>query len=87
MGTPVLVGPHTFNFQDITAEARRTGAAREVPDAAALVATVADLLAQPEERRRMGEAGRAFATAHRGATDRVMDMLEAIGLAGTRAQG
>ncbi|MEI7967415.1 MAG: lipid IV(A) 3-deoxy-D-manno-octulosonic acid transferase [Betaproteobacteria bacterium] len=87
MGTPVLVGPHTFNFQDITAEARRTGAAREVPDAAALVATVADLLAQPEERRRMGEAGRAFATAHRGATDRVMDMLEAIGLPGTRAPG
>ena len=42
-GTPTLVGPHTFNFADATAQAIAAGAALRVADAGALVAAVATL--------------------------------------------
>jgi 3-deoxy-D-manno-octulosonic-acid transferase len=76
VGTPVLVGPHTFNFNDATAGAIAAGAALRVSDADALVATVRALLADPERRSAMGSAARAFHAAHRGAAERLWRWLE-----------
>ena len=76
VGTPVLVGPHTFNFQDATAQALAAGAARLVHDADDLMETASLLLASADDRRRMSDAGRQFAQAHRGATARVMALVE-----------
>ncbi len=76
IGTPVLIGPHTFNFADATDEAVRAGAALRVADAAGLARAVAHLLADPAARAAMGEAGTAFATQHRGATERALSLLE-----------
>jgi 3-deoxy-D-manno-octulosonic-acid transferase len=75
VGAPVLVGPHTFNFSEATAGAIAAGAALRVDDAAALVAAVRQLLADPERRKAMGEAARAFHSAHRGAADRLWAWL------------
>jgi hypothetical protein len=36
------------------------------------------LLADPEARRRMGELGRRFCDAHRGATERTMAVVEGL---------
>ncbi len=67
VGRPVLVGPHTFNFEAATRQAIEAGAALRVDDAAACVDKALDLLADAPARTRMGEAGLAFAAHHRGA--------------------
>ena len=58
MGCPVLIGPSTFNFAEVTRLALAEGAARQVADADELHRTVATLLADPDARQRMGAAGR-----------------------------
>lgn len=75
VGTPVVVGPHTFNFADATSGAIAAGAALRVADADALVALLATLLASPGRRREMSEAARAFHDTHRGAAGRLWDWL------------
>ncbi len=76
VGTPVLIGPHTFNFADATEAAIRAGAALRVSDAQGLARAVAHLLADDAARASMGKAGVAFAAEHRGATERVLKLLE-----------
>ena len=75
VGRPMLVGPHTFNFEEATRLAIEAGAARRVDDAAALMAAALTLLGDASMRARMGEAGRAFAARHRGAADRVAKLV------------
>ncbi|MBS1210972.1 MAG: waaA [Proteobacteria bacterium] len=75
-GTPVLVGPHTFNFTEAATQAIAAGAARRCPDLDQALATCAQLLADATARQAMGKAGQAFAEANRGATRRT---LQAIG--------
>ncbi|HTS21383.1 MAG TPA: lipid IV(A) 3-deoxy-D-manno-octulosonic acid transferase [Casimicrobiaceae bacterium] len=76
MGTPVLVGPYTFNFAEATAGAIEAGAAVRVSDAEALIAAVSDLFADPGRRQAMGLAARAFHAQHQGASDRLWDWLQ-----------
>jgi len=76
VGTPVLIGPHTFNFAEAAAQAIACGAARRVRDASELLVQAGALLADPAARTRMGEAGRSFAALHRGATARTLDRIE-----------
>jgi 3-deoxy-D-manno-octulosonic-acid transferase len=71
VGRPVLVGPHTFNFEEATRLAIEAGAAMRVNDAAALLDHALKLLGDAAARARMGEAGLAFAARHRGAAARV----------------
>ena len=71
MGTPTLVGPHTFNFREATDNAIAAGAAVRVADANALLREVGALLADPARRKRMRDAALAFHAAHRGAADRL----------------
>jgi 3-deoxy-D-manno-octulosonic-acid transferase len=75
VGTPVLIGPHTFNFAEATANALAAGAAREVADADQLVRAVAALIADPPARAEMRDAALAFRAAHRGAADRLWAWL------------
>jgi 3-deoxy-D-manno-octulosonic-acid transferase len=75
MGTPTLVGPHTFNFREATDNAVAAGAAARVADAAALMTEVGALLADPPRRQHMHDAALAFHAAHRGATDRLWAWL------------
>jgi len=75
VGTPVAVGPSTFNFAQAVDEAVKAGAAIQVPDADALVREAGRLLADAGARRRMGEAGKRFCAAHRGATERTMALV------------
>ncbi|MDD5240710.1 MAG: lipid IV(A) 3-deoxy-D-manno-octulosonic acid transferase [Sulfuricella sp.] len=76
MGKPILVGPHTFNFAEATELAIQSGAAVRVADANELVKTVEDLLNAPEKSQAMSAAALAFADRHRGATDRLMALIE-----------
>ena len=76
VGTPVLVGPHTFNFDEATRLALRAGAALQVSDQRELARVVAGLLADPERRARMGEAGLALMRQHQGAAQRIVAQLQ-----------
>ncbi len=65
-GKPVIVGPHTFNFLEVTDQALADGAALQVADAAELGSAVAGLLADVDRRSDMGRAALAFRQRHRG---------------------
>ena len=78
-GTPVLIGPSTRNFAEVAREAIACGAALSIGDADDLVTQVNALLADVDRRREMGEAGRAFAERHRGATARTLDLISPAG--------
>ncbi|MCF8184661.1 MAG: 3-deoxy-D-manno-octulosonic acid transferase, partial [Polynucleobacter sp.] len=75
-GTPILIGPSTRNFAEAAREAVACGAALSIADADDLVNQVKVLLANADRRRQMGEAGRAFAARHRGATARTLELIE-----------
>ena len=77
-GCPVVVGPHTFNFTQAVDDAISAGAAVRVPDTAHLADTVEQLLDSAPQRKRMREAGQAFASAHRGAAGRILAELTAL---------
>lgn len=75
VGRPVLVGPHTFNFEEAARLAIGAGAALRVSDADDLLENALELLNDAPVRARMGEAGRAFAAAHRGAAAQVAGLI------------
>lgn len=75
-GVPVLIGPHTWNFAAAAEAALACGAALRVEDANALKHALEALYADARLRQRMGAAGVAYARAYRGATERIMAMLE-----------
>ncbi|MGY8523779.1 lipid IV(A) 3-deoxy-D-manno-octulosonic acid transferase [Paracidovorax citrulli] len=76
-GTPVLIGPHTFNFAQATDDAIAAGACLRVDNADHLMQCAAALLADPPRLGRMREQAREFAGHHRGATARTLDALVA----------
>jgi 3-deoxy-D-manno-octulosonic-acid transferase len=76
VGVPVLIGPSTFNFAEAAQNALAAGAARQYPDAAALLNAAMSLLGNAAERESMGQAGRAFAAQHRGATAKTLALIE-----------
>jgi 3-deoxy-D-manno-octulosonic-acid transferase len=78
MGCPIVIGPHTWNFLDAAEQAIECGAALRVQDAEELARTVKHLQQNPDKLQAMAEAGRQFSQANRGATARVMAMLEPV---------
>lgn len=75
LGCAIVTGPHTANFAHIVAEMTAAGALREIGGPAELTAAVADLLAEPEARRKLAAAAGAYASAQADALDRIMDAL------------
>jgi 3-deoxy-D-manno-octulosonic-acid transferase len=75
VGTPVLLGPSTYNFAQAAAEALACGAAQQGDNADAVAALAIPLLSDPAGRERMGAAGMTFTSAHRGATARMLAHL------------
>ncbi|MFC3110325.1 lipid IV(A) 3-deoxy-D-manno-octulosonic acid transferase [Undibacterium arcticum] len=78
LGIPVLIGPHTFNFAVISADAIDAGAAVRVSDAVDMLRQAADLLRDQARRSAMGRNAQSFALQHRGATARTMALLRPL---------
>jgi 3-deoxy-D-manno-octulosonic-acid transferase len=74
-GKPVIHGPHLQNFAREAALLADAGASEQVLDAERLGCVFATLLANPAERSRRGEAGRAAVLAVKGATARTLEGL------------
>lgn len=75
IGLPVLIGPSTYNFAEAASLALAAGAARQVADAQSLVSAVLELLQDAGARQRMHEAGLTFTAQHRGASQRMLQLI------------
>ncbi|NLC22893.1 MAG: 3-deoxy-D-manno-octulosonic acid transferase [Oxalobacter sp.] len=75
LGIPVIIGPHTFNFEAITEDAVAESAAIRIHSAPELMQQAKQLLEHPENCHRMGEKAQQFARRQRGATERTLDIL------------
>ncbi|MBJ9974837.1 lipid IV(A) 3-deoxy-D-manno-octulosonic acid transferase [Pseudomonas sp. S75] len=75
LGLPLIMGPHVFNFLEISALLREAGALQQVDDAEGLAGAVRRLVELPQDGRRMGEAGRAVMQANQGALGRLLEAL------------
>lgn len=86
LARPVIVGPHTFNFAEVTEDLIKAGAALRIPDGDALGPAVVRLLSRDIERRTMGEAAHRVMERERGAVERTMAIVERV-LAGEFRDG
>jgi 3-deoxy-D-manno-octulosonic-acid transferase len=75
VGTPVLLGPSTFNFAAAAEQALACGAARRIASAEDLLEVAGRLLVDARALAAMGEAGEKFAARHRGATAKTLDLI------------
>jgi 3-deoxy-D-manno-octulosonic-acid transferase len=77
-GCPVIIGPHTYNFNQASEEALASGAAERVDSFIKLVERALELLKSPEKRSQMGESGKLFIKRHQGTVERTLKYLEPI---------
>jgi 3-deoxy-D-manno-octulosonic-acid transferase len=81
-GCPVLLGVHTYNFQQAALDAIEMGAAKRIQDELilsepiALVDSLKELLLNTAELARMSSAAKSYALQHQGATQNIMAALE-----------
>jgi 3-deoxy-D-manno-octulosonic-acid transferase len=75
LGLAVLTGPYHFNSKEIAHLLLSQGAARQVADASELAAVLTTLLADPQERQRMGAAGRRIVESNRGSIARLLALI------------
>lgn len=72
---PVIIGPHTFNFEAISVDAIDADCAIRVNNASELIEVAIKLVTDNERRSAMGKNALAFANQHRGATERTLVLL------------
>ena len=81
-GCPVLLGEHTYNFQQAALDAIDSGAAIRIKgellltEPIALMESLKALLLNPAELGKMSEAAKAYSVAHQGATNRILAALD-----------
>lgn len=84
-GTPIVFGPHTQNSRDVTREVLERGLGVEAPDGAALCDALAHYLLDPVRCAAVHAGAADFLDANRGAVDRALGALEALGAFGAVA--
>lgn len=78
VGRPVLIGPHTYNFEEATRLAIEHGAAIQVCDKQELVVRLRALADDLAKRAAMGTAAASFAASSRGALERTWAFLAPV---------
>ena len=78
VGVPVIVGPHTQNFEQAVNDAIHEGAALRAPTAEAALQLALQLMDDPRRLAQMSEAAEYWVRKHAGAVQRVLDGYLAI---------
>jgi len=78
LAVPVVVGPQTFNFVEITASLIEADAALRIDSGDMLGAAIIKLLADPPLRRRLGAAARAAFEREQGGVLRTVEVVERV---------
>lgn len=76
LGLPVITGPSLFNFQAASDALLAGGGLRVVADAEGLADAVVELFQHPAQREAMGANASAVVAANKGATERLLCLLE-----------
>ncbi|MCR6652862.1 MAG: lipid IV(A) 3-deoxy-D-manno-octulosonic acid transferase [Cellvibrionaceae bacterium] len=74
-GLPIICGPHTFNFADISKRLEQMGGMVTVTDATSLAAQWLAWIEQPQERQKVGQKALQFTEQNRGAVERLMTIV------------
>jgi 3-deoxy-D-manno-octulosonic-acid transferase len=74
-GLPIICGPHTFNFADISKRLTQEGGMVTVTDAGSLATQLLTWLQNPQERQAVGLKAQQFAEQNRGAVERLMEIV------------
>jgi 3-deoxy-D-manno-octulosonic-acid transferase len=83
-GCPVILGEHTYNFQQASEDAITCGAAVRIPVtlphelAQSLSETIKNLLTNTAQREIMSAKALEYASVHQGATQRILDRLRSV---------
>jgi 3-deoxy-D-manno-octulosonic-acid transferase len=83
-GCPVILGEHTYNFQQASEDAIACGAAVRIPAtlphelAQSLSETIRNLLTNTAQREMMSAKALEYASVHQGATQRILDRLRPV---------
>ena len=83
-GCPVILGEHTYNFQQASEDAIACGAAVRIPAtlphelAQSLSETIKNLLTNTAQREIMSAKALEYASVHQGATQRILDRLRSV---------
>lgn len=72
MGVPTILGPHMFNFAQVTQAAVMADAAVQLSDVSELHSMIASLAADKGKVATMSQAAKGFTAQHRGTTERLM---------------
>ena len=75
---PVLIGPHTGNFEPLATQLCTAGAALRVIDQEGITAALRELLRNPDRRQHMVQAGKEVLEEHHGATLRTCELVERL---------
>jgi 3-deoxy-D-manno-octulosonic-acid transferase len=81
-GCPVLLGEHTYNFQQAALDAIKIGAARRIQgelilsESVALMEVLKELLLNTAELAKMSSAAKAYSLEHQGATKKILAALD-----------
>jgi 3-deoxy-D-manno-octulosonic-acid transferase len=81
-GCPVLLGAHTYNFQQASLDAIQAGAAKRIEgdllpgESIALMESLKALLLNTTELSKMSDAAKTYSTDHQGATQRILAALD-----------
>jgi 3-deoxy-D-manno-octulosonic-acid transferase len=81
-GCPVLLGEHTYNFQQAALDAIEMGAAKRIKgelilsEPIALKEALKELLLNTDELAKMASAAKSYALEHQGATKKILAALE-----------
>lgn len=73
---PIICGPHTFNFADISKRLLDCGGMVTVYDEHTFAEQIHRWLSDPQEMQRVGSNAERFTEQNRGATDKVMTLVE-----------
>ena len=76
LAKPVLVGPHTFNFKDITEQLVTAGGALRCDNLAELQEDLNALAANPTNGVLQGQKALAFAQQNQGAVERILSQID-----------
>ena len=75
LGLPVIMGPHVFNFQEISQLLLDEGAAWKVSNMNELSGRVSGLLGDANLRHSTGELGKSIVLKNRGNVEKIMELI------------
>jgi len=78
LGKPVLIGPHTFNFQVVSEQAISSGAALRISDAPEALRESQSLFHVDNRRTAISQRALDFAKKHQGATVRTVTLVKSM---------